>query len=511
MPLWGANPNNSGNNPNYLAKLENLADVPDKAQARTNLNIPDLGDVLLKEDNLSGLSDIFAAQNNLNVLSSDDTLALFESATGLTEEVSDRLDADRPFNVDDEGADNTGAVDAYNAFTTTVTTATNGGTKFGRIKYGYSGSSIYTVVSSSIPIYSNTVHEGNGATILNNYNNASYGCWVPVQTGNSSTVFNKNIYVRDVIFKTDVGANGKQMVLAQMKDCVFENVDFTSDGEVGQFTIGNTNRNLKFINCRFKNYDTYCQRITGTTSLVIFEGCEFDCQGGSCIFASGSTVKNIIVRDCTILNCAGVFADLFSVANFFGEKLTFINSAPWTGSGELVNANSACTNVVIKDYTVENMATPFVNTASISNGAQTQVGGGLNAVGTGASAATGGQIRVGRLVADQGTSLASADVSISAGWGATATKSITGTDMNGLITIGAAGAGQVANPTVTVTYKDGSWPTSPRVQVHNASGGTTGHIARVTSMSSSSFTFTAEFTPVAGTSYTYTYTVHGRK
>lgn len=50
-----------------LTKGQNLADIPDKAQARNNLGVASSGDVLLKANNLGDLTSIESAKNNLGV------------------------------------------------------------------------------------------------------------------------------------------------------------------------------------------------------------------------------------------------------------------------------------------------------------------------------------------------------------------------------------------------------------------------------------------------------------
>src|SRR5207248_2016543 len=58
-----------------------------------------------------------------------------------------------------------------------------------------------------------------------------------------------------------------------------------------------------------------------------------------------------------------------------------------------------------------------------------------------------------------GTDLAAADVAISAGWGSTGALTIrAGSDDTGHhFDIAVAGSGIVANPTITVTFKDGAF------------------------------------------------------
>jgi hypothetical protein len=65
-----------------------------------------------------------------------------------------------------------------------------------------------------------------------------------------------------------------------------------------------------------------------------------------------------------------------------------------------------------------------------------------------------------------GTALVAGDFALSAGWGSTASVSaITGTDSRFLIEVTSAGTGQAVNPTITLTYADGAWPSAPFPQI----------------------------------------------
>lgn len=71
-----------------------------------------------------------------------------------------------------------------------------------------------------------------------------------------------------------------------------------------------------------------------------------------------------------------------------------------------------------------------------------------------------------------GTALVGGDFALHANWGASATiGTITGTDQAFQFTVTSAGAGQGANPTVTLTFKDGTWTTVP-IFTCNMNGGT---------------------------------------
>lgn len=125
---------------------------------------------------------------------------------------------------------------------------------------------------------------------------------------------------------------------------------------------------------------------------------------------------------------------------------------------------------------------------------------------TGNLKATAGHVIASRAMFTRGTTLATADFSLSAGWGDTATKSVNGAayDTCGEFRVTANGAGIVANPTVVLTYKDGGFPGAQPPNViatrSDAAAPTTAYwiiSARTVS------TFTAAFigTPVAGNQY----------
>jgi hypothetical protein len=117
-----------------------------------------------------------------------------------------------------------------------------------------------------------------------------------------------------------------------------------------------------------------------------------------------------------------------------------------------------------------------------------------------------------RIGATGGTLVVTGDFSLSAGWGTTAsvTSVRTGSrDTRGGIVIQSAGTGQTANPTVTFTYKDGTYTTTPFVIVcplGNYTVPTTGDFWYVTpSAASCSFIFGG--TPVATRNYGLLYMI----
>jgi hypothetical protein len=108
-----------------------------------------------------------------------------------------------------------------------------------------------------------------------------------------------------------------------------------------------------------------------------------------------------------------------------------------------------------------------------------------------------------RIVVNRGTALTSAKFALSAGWGSTASVgSIVGTDSLFSFIVTAGGTGLATNPSVTITFADGTW-TNPPICVF-ANGPTTGANPTWITLSSSDITsttlkITANITPIAAT------------
>ena len=113
----------------------------------------------------------------------------------------------------------------------------------------------------------------------------------------------------------------------------------------------------------------------------------------------------------------------------------------------------------------------------------------------------GGEVLVGRYKAE-GTSLVAGDFSLSAGWGTTASVSaVSGTDQRFRITVTSAGTGQGANPTITLTFKDGTWTTAPFAVAHRGGGSQPTVSLDVTSTTATTLVATFNGTPVAAETY----------
>lgn len=118
-----------------------------------------------------------------------------------------------------------------------------------------------------------------------------------------------------------------------------------------------------------------------------------------------------------------------------------------------------------------------------------------------------------RLAASLGPTLVSGDFALSAGFGTTATVSGIGgagtaTDARGRFTVNSAGTGQAANPTITITFKDLAWTSTPFAIV-SRNGGNQATVLPTWSASTTTLTITFPGTPVAGESYTFEYILIG--
>jgi len=100
----------------------------------------------------------------------------------------------------------------------------------------------------------------------------------------------------------------------------------------------------------------------------------------------------------------------------------------------------------------------------------------------------------------------------SAGWGSTASITIEGTcyDARGRVTVSCSGTGIAANPTLTLTFANGAWPTAPFVTCSRGDSWTTNTGAwRVTNVTTTTVEFTFVGTPDTGRDFTLDFMVIG--
>jgi hypothetical protein len=120
-----------------------------------------------------------------------------------------------------------------------------------------------------------------------------------------------------------------------------------------------------------------------------------------------------------------------------------------------------------------------------------------------------GKTDAARLTGHNGTALATSDFVLSAGWGTSPVLTVVrGTDMAAAITIQAK-ATVGANPTVTFTFKNGTWTTIPvvvcgRTELVAATGAPAAAVSNEfvpTTVSATQIVFTFNRTPVANNTY----------
>lgn len=109
----------------------------------------------------------------------------------------------------------------------------------------------------------------------------------------------------------------------------------------------------------------------------------------------------------------------------------------------------------------------------------------------------------------KGTTLATGDLVLSSGWGTSPVLTVVrGTDQGAAITIQAK-ATVGANPTITLTFKNGTWTTAPivvcgRTELVAATGAPAAAISNEfipTSVTATQIVFTFNGTPVANSTY----------
>jgi len=111
----------------------------------------------------------------------------------------------------------------------------------------------------------------------------------------------------------------------------------------------------------------------------------------------------------------------------------------------------------------------------------------------------------GRRIKSIGTALTPSSFTLSAGWGSTAAiASVGGTDQWFYGTVTSGGSSIAVNPTLQITFVDGTWTTTPVCYAYHTGG--TGNIADwlVTARSATSYTFQWQSTPASAATYEVT-------
>lgn len=187
------------------------------------------------------------------------------------------------------------------------------------------------------------------------------------------------------------------------------------------------------------------------------------------------------------------------------------------GDGEIIAGTAGATHNLTGTLTASSTITATAGGIVATAGGVTATAGGVTATAGGVTATTGnieataGDLVYRRHLATKGTALVGGDWTPSAGWGDTAIiTSVTGKDSRGRIQILCNGAGIGANPTLTLTFKDGAYAVAPQLVssrgdiVAPAGGYWAGGIPTTTQ---AGWTFVG--LPVAGNTYVLQYAVIG--
>ena len=135
--------------------------------------------------------------------------------------------------------------------------------------------------------------------------------------------------------------------------------------------------------------------------------------------------------------------------------------------------------------------TGFTGTIFVSSGNQSIAGT--------ESARFKGDVGYRRPLATAGTLMTAAKIVPAAGWETTATvTNVTGTDAAFVFQINSSGKGQTSQPTITVTFADGTWTTAPVAVVCQNTGNTSSVIWNVQSSATTLTLQPGGLTPGAG-------------
>lgn len=257
-----------------------------------------------------------------------------------------------------------------------------------------------------------------------------------------------------------------------------------------------------FVNCSLATCGVFFQ-FNGGTSIHVTECKMVGCQQQAINITAGTDINitNNRIADSSLsvnggfntIQVSANVTDFNIIGNNFG---TILNSV-----------NQPFQNISIPAGTSDNyciVGNKFANFASA----------GLGDAGTGSNKFIYGNmpaqanifkndLNSRRLKANQASALVIGDFVASAGFGTTAAFTIAlGHDQGGQVTITPGGAGITANPTVTLTFHDGTWGTAPTVVVSRGdlNAPTTGFWI-VSSVSATQAVFTFVGLPVSGTSY----------
>ena len=226
---------------------------------------------------------------------------------------------------------------------------------------------------------------------------------------------------------------------------------------------------------------------TGIYNEFLFAGGGWPFYGASLFDFSGT--------GCGKLACSarrGIYKDFASV----GNASDLISYQPSTGD-MLLTFGGQYHNLVL-DGANNTVADEFPHSTPATLGTSSFPWAGITLNGL----ATGFRYSV-----DTATTLVTTDFAISGGWGSTASKAITITtskDSAFVITLTSSGTGQAANPTIALTFHDGTWTNVPAcVFIQTGGTGIFGD-STVSARSATAYTWIWNATPTTAATYEFT-------
>lgn len=273
--------------------------------------------------------------------------------------------------------------------------------------------------------------------------------------------------------------------------------NFRTNGQLGASTTAAVST------CRFRNIGATKLAMTGATILTscLFDGVTL--AGGLFVIqGTGNTVRNLDV------DMAGSASEPCHI-NGNSNVLQGLRVANSSSRGVYLDGNANYLDLCTSDNCAAGAFRVNSGTGNIL-GRIVQLNG--TPAGQDVATATVYTPTVAARYTGHGTAHVAGDYALSAGWGTTATVSaVSAKDTGGRVTIASAGTGQGANPTVTLTWKDGTWTTAPAVVVARGE-----HVAPATATwesttpGATTVVFTFLGTPVAGSSYILDFVAMGK-
>ena len=280
--------------------------------------------------------------------------------------------------------------------------------------------------------------------------------------------------------------------------------------------------NLKFTNCQIANSQTGILVNPASPANVqdmrFINGSFIICQQSSVVLNSctgGVEVSNCWIADSSQQTNGGFNAITVNgtCTNFWFNHNSFALSG--RGSGFLPFRDIAIQNATADSFDLigNSFIQGIVNNSTGTNyyihsniPAQTNIFNGLMQLNNG--------VNTTRLKPNLGTAFSGADAAIvlGAGWGTTRTVSAAaGFDQAFQFTVNATGTGQAASPTITITYKNGTWTNAPIVDVSRNDNATptTSTFFPVWTTTATVLTITMNGTPTASQIYIFTVMVFG--